>query len=299
MPLLCCCGQAGAQAMAVPARAVAEPTLTSATAGPTQLAAAAVPTLPGASRIEPAEPASVQLPAHYTIELRPEGRIYADGRSLGGDAELGPDARAAASRGGFAGAVVFADPRVGEQRALGARQELRAAGFEVVLLVERAAPTPISAAPRPESGALRAQAAVEPVGAVEEGSPAAKAPDVGSPEPESMLILKTVGLHIGGAPNDEPSRQHFVRQFETKFDDFRRCYPLAENASEQNAGFGVDLLIPARGGKPRLRQARSRLLGKRFRRCMRDAFVSLRFARPRVERSVTVSYSLIFKPRGD
>jgi hypothetical protein len=104
-----------------------------------------------------------------------------------------------------------------------------------------------------------------------------------------------VGLHIGGAPNDEASRQRLVRLFETKFPDFRSCYPLASDRTA-NASFGVDLFIAPGGGRAKLKQTRSRLTGKGFRDCMRNAFLGLRFKPPSTGRSTTVSYSLIFKP---
>jgi hypothetical protein len=253
------------------------------------------------------------LPAYYTVELGHGGRVYADGRQLASLDELSRDAARAVAARSFVGAAVFGDLDGDRARLLGALEQLRGVGFAPVRAVGRVAPREIRVGAGPPPVSVEPSAASE--GAEDTGAAGAEAtassPAVEPPsvepvpdEPDAAIDdagpdveLKTVGLHIGGAPNDEPRRQRLVRQFETRFDELRRCYPLASDRS-QNASFGVDILVPARGGKGRLGQTRSRLTGRKFRSCMNRVFRDMRFAAPPNNPSATISYSLNFKPRG-
>src|SRR5581483_4253405 len=59
--------------------------------------------------------------------------------------------------------------------------------------------------------------------------------------------VKNIGLHIGGGPNDAATKAPFLRQVESHFDAFRRCYGLVESPSARGT-FGIDLLISKEGG---------------------------------------------------
>jgi hypothetical protein len=106
------------------------------------------------------------------------------------------------------------------------------------------------------------------------------------------LALRTVGMHVGGGPNDAPTRAFFRQPLEDRFDDFRRCYPLVEEPGKGGT-FGADLLIGKQGGKPQVEQPRSTFGGPRFRACMLEAFAKARFPKPPTG-STKISYSLRF-----
>ena len=55
-------------------------------------------------------------------------------------------------------------------------------------------------------------------------SPAPPPPPGPSAEPLPEVIVKNIGLHIGGGPNDEASKAPFVRAIEARFDELRACY---------------------------------------------------------------------------
>ena len=112
---------------------------------------------------------------------------------------------------------------------------------------------------------------------------------MGSALPE--LTVRTVGIHIGGGPNDDQTKTFFRKRVEERFDDFRRCYPLVTEPGKGGT-FGADLAIGREGGKPTVRQPRT-ALGAAFGECMVGAFSRINFPRP--PRGPTViSYSVRF-----
>ena len=54
--------------------------------------------------------------------------------------------------------------------------------------------------------------------------------------------------------------------------------------------------MPKAGGKPKVKEQRTRLEGKGFTACMNGAFEAIRFAPPPTARDEIVSYSVLFKP---
>jgi hypothetical protein len=86
-----------------------------------------------------------------------------------------------------------------------------------------------------------------------------------------------------------------LKLFERNFGAFRRCHADVPEHTE-NASFGVDLLIPAAGGRAKVRETRTRLAGDGFKSCMLRVFQSIRFEAPPTARPEIVSYSVVFKP---
>jgi hypothetical protein len=103
--------------------------------------------------------------------------------------------------------------------------------------------------------------------------------------------VKTVGLHVGGGPNDAAGKAPFITAVEQRFPDFLRCYRLVSEPGESGT-FGVDLHIERGGGKPRVDQPRGGLGGEAFRACMISAFESVEF--PHMKKPEVISYSLRF-----
>jgi hypothetical protein len=103
-------------------------------------------------------------------------------------------------------------------------------------------------------------------------------------------------MHIGGGPNDPPYKESFAKSVEPHFDEFRRCY--ARVYDQKRAGdVGVDLLVPAAGGKAKVTPpVRTTLKGERFDECILSVFAGIDFLKPKFVRDVTVSYALHFAP---
>lgn len=231
--------------------------------------------------------ARARLPRQFTVELTRDGAIFADGARVRAIDDVENRARAAiATPTFFAGAVIFAD-LPDEPRANAVSAALKRAGFATVRGVRRVAPPELSAAAPALASPI--PVAKSPVGS----SHAAAAPGV-LPEPRKV-DLATVGLHVARPLGLEPYRSRLLRAFEKEFSAFERCHELA-SPHAQNASFGVDLLVPARGGRGAVRQTRTRLTGDEFHSCMQRAFEGVIFEPPPTARPEMVSYSLLFKP---
>lgn len=232
-----------------------------------------------------------RLPRYLTLELRRDGSAYLDGAAIGlGDLESA--ARRVLEREQFEGIVIFNESGRQDERWQRASD-----------MVSRLRRSPVRHAARgvpPElvNARVAARTGPRPQGAVA-STPQSQAPAQPEPQPlQSAVELLTVGLHVAGPASAEENRKRLVRTFERHFSAFQRCHPLA-GAHTQNASFGVDLLVPAQGGQPVVRQTRTRLGGSEFRACMHRAFEAIRFEAPPTARPEIVSYSVLFKVGAD
>jgi hypothetical protein len=114
-------------------------------------------------------------------------------------------------------------------------------------------------------------------------------PIVASGPPLPEVRVKTYGLHLGGGRDED--REPILRTLEHSFPRFLSCYPLVEEGGKQGT-FGVDLVVPVEGGRPRVEQPRTALRGDEFKSCMLKVFETLKFTPQR--RATAVSYSLKF-----
>ncbi len=135
----------------------------------------------------------------------------------------------------------------------------------------------VDAAPTVEAGAspsASAAAQTNPASA----APAASAPaSTGHPLPELKLTI--AGMHIGGGPNDEPTKRPFLRTIEAAFPKLRDCYRKVDQPG-QSGTFGVDLKVDRAGGHPQLRDVRTILKGDAFRSCVEGTIKELEFGAP-------------------
>jgi hypothetical protein len=164
------------------------------------------------------------------------------------------------------------------------------------------APTPSQAASStarptaPESSATiatSASAAPPPSASAAAEAPApAPAAAVASPLPDVKVV--NIGMHIGGGPNDPPTKEPIKRSVEPHFDAFRRCFAMLEDQT-QGGDIGVDLRIERGGGKAAVSHPRTALKGKPFEACVVQTFEAIEFLPPKGG-TTTVSYSLRFTP---
>lgn len=156
-----------------------------------------------------------------------------------------------------------------------------------------AAPAPVtaSAAPTP---AVEVPVAPPPTSTT--ASSAAPAPTATAEAPLPAVKVSNIGMHIGGGPNDDVTKDPVRRSVQPHFDAFRRCFAQVEE--KKTGDFGVDLRIDRAGGKAQLSHPRTALKGKDFKACVVQVFEGIDFLKPRGG-TTTVSYSLRFTPAKD
>lgn len=235
------------------------------------------------------------LPRYFAVEVDGEGQLV-----LGLPVDLDALAHQAAREAQDArnvGAAVVVTAAVPRQRVTAVVDLLLDAGFSHLVLSSRGGAW---------SKLMPSASATEVAGATSAEVPEAETlvePEIAptTPVPESATLediptnveVKQMGVHIGGGPNTEEAHAAYADPISKRFDEFKRCYPLAQGAG-RNASFGVDLLINSRGGTAKIKDYRTALGGKDFHLCVLGVFGTIEFPAP--ERATVVSYSLLFKP---
>ena len=177
------------------------------------------------------------------------------------------------------------------------------------------APAPVDGAASPQSAAPPAtrppEAPSPPASATATATAAASAAPTGSDaappatasagndkgkakaEPLPDVKVTNIGMHIGGGPNDAPTKAPIKRSVEPHFDAFRICFAKLEE--RKGGDFGIDLRIGRDGGKAKVSHPRTALKGKEFEACMVAAFEAIEFDKPKGGDTM-VSYSVRFAP---
>jgi hypothetical protein len=114
-----------------------------------------------------------------------------------------------------------------------------------------------------------------------------------TPAPAPAVKLTTIGMHVGGGPYDEPTKEPMKRSVEPRFADLARCWKHVARPGQ--ADVGVDLVIEATGGKARVSNPRSTIKSDEFIACVVAFYESVDFQRPKNGKTV-VSYSVRFVP---
>jgi hypothetical protein len=106
--------------------------------------------------------------------------------------------------------------------------------------------------------------------------------------------VANIGIHIGGGPYDDETKAPIAKSVAPHLDELRACW--AQVADPAKGGdFGVDLLVPADGGRARVSNPRTSLGPAAFRECVVHVFEQVDFQRPR-RGLTTASYSVRFTP---
>jgi hypothetical protein len=100
-------------------------------------------------------------------------------------------------------------------------------------------------------------------------------------------------MHVGGGPFDEPTKEPFKRAVEPRFPELARCWRHVTTPREVDVG--VDLVIEASGGHPRVSNPRTTAAGADFVPCVVAFFESVDFERPKNGKTA-LSYSVRGKP---
>lgn len=131
------------------------------------------------------------------------------------------------------------------------------------------------------------------------GSDATALASAGLPSPEPPpgakslpeLLVRTVGLHVGGGRNDRASKEPYLNAVEQRFTDFLDCYRLVDVPGDEGT-FGIELVVGASGVVERTDKPRPGLSGEAFRSCMLQVFQTIAFEPTKAP--VIVSYSVRF-----
>jgi hypothetical protein len=242
------------------------------------------------------------LPRYFSVEILPTG-LRALGEDVS-DEQLRYRAAQEAADPTLQGATVVVDSNVSESQALEVVRILVSAGFKHVVFTSREGlRADVALSPDDPTSADEAILPVPPAPSplASESAETSAGPDPASVDPEiqdappipTNVEVKQMGLHVGGGPNDEPTHALYSTPIMRRFDDLKRCYPLATGAGK-NASFGVDLLISTRGGTAKIKDYRTVLGGKDFHLCVLGVFGTIEFPAP--SKATMVSYSVLFKP---
>jgi len=113
--------------------------------------------------------------------------------------------------------------------------------------------------------------------------------------PLPKVKVKNIGMHIGGGPNDDVTKEPIKRSVEPHFDAFRRCFAKVDDQAK-GGDFGVDVLIEGAGGKAKITHPRTALKGAGFEPCVVSVFEAIEFLKPKGGKKTMVSYSIRFTP---
>lgn len=159
---------------------------------------------------------------------------------------------------------------------------------------EGAPPHVSEAAPPPRIDAAPAAPPVvehdpEPVDAsiVDAASPVAA-------EPAPKVKVISIGMHVAGGPYDEETKKPFLAAVEPHYPELARCWRHVKQPRQ--ADVGVDVLIPASGGKARISNPRSTIEGEGFLPCVVGFFEGIEWGKPKSGGPQGLSYSVRFKP---
>jgi hypothetical protein len=226
------------------------------------------------------------LPRYFTLELvGTETRV--DGRPLRGH-DLSVRIDTEAKDEGNGGVLIRLDDEFSGEVLGAIVWELSTAGFSHIIVWRRASGESEAEALAPPAPEPAPVTSVEPAPA-----PTPQVSESAPPDAPADASVRTIGLHVGGGPNDDATRGKFIAPIEKEFDALLRCHALAEKR-DRNASVGVDLLIPAGGGRAKVQDLRTALRGDEFKGCAQTVFERVEF--PSVARATVVSYSMLFEP---
>jgi hypothetical protein len=135
----------------------------------------------------------------------------------------------------------------------------------------------------------------KPAAATTTTAAAAKASATAAPVGDAPVHVKlvTIGMHVGGGPYDEPTKEPIKRSVEPHFGELARCWKLV--SKPEQADVGVDLVIEAGGGRAHVSNPRTTVASEGFVPCVVTFFEGVEFLKPKNGKTV-VSYSVRFLP---
>jgi hypothetical protein len=125
-----------------------------------------------------------------------------------------------------------------------------------------------------------------------------------APAAPANVKVVTIGMHVAGGPFDELTKEPFKKAVEPRFPEIVACWGAHVARPPKQADVGVDLLIEAAGGRPKVSNPRSSLEkgdggagAEAFVPCVIAVFESVEFPKLEGRGRTGVSYSLRFTRR--
>ena len=111
----------------------------------------------------------------------------------------------------------------------------------------------------------------------------------------SSVDIHHIGMHVGGGPNDDATKEPFWKSIGAHHDDFAACWSKLPKPGKVE--FGIDALVPGKGGLAKIDRPRSTALDPAFVACMQDVYAKMEFLPPKSGQPTKVSASLRLLPR--
>lgn len=106
------------------------------------------------------------------------------------------------------------------------------------------------------------------------------------------VSVRTIGLHVGGGPNDPAGRAPFIEALEGRFPELLRCYREIGADASSGGTFGADIHIDPKGAPVRVDRVRTAIGGDELKACVVAVLETAAFQA--VKRPTVVSYSIRF-----
>lgn len=107
--------------------------------------------------------------------------------------------------------------------------------------------------------------------------------------------IRHIGMHIGGGPNDDATKEPFWKSIAAHHEDFAACWSKLPKA--EKVEFGIDALVPGKGGLAKVDRPRSTSKDAAFVACMQDVYAKMEFQPPKSGVLTKVSASIRLSPR--
>lgn len=127
---------------------------------------------------------------------------------------------------------------------------------------------------------------------------AGEAADSGEPDKDTPIpdvVVKNVGMHIGGEANTAEQKRPIRAAVALHYDAMKRCYAKADTPPTKAVTFGVDMRIKGEGGTPKITNPRSGLKGGGAKECLVSVFEAIEFPKQPKGQARMVSFSIEFR----
>lgn len=111
-------------------------------------------------------------------------------------------------------------------------------------------------------------------------------------KPLPRVKVANIGIHIGGGPNDNVTKEPFKSSVQPHYNEMRRCWAKVEG---QKGDISVELRVERDGGKARVKPNKSTFKDREFNECIYKVFESIDFLKPKTGTTV-LNFSLRFTP---
>jgi hypothetical protein len=121
------------------------------------------------------------------------------------------------------------------------------------------------------------------------------APAVASSAAPATFEVRSIGMHIGGGPNDDANKAPLLASIAPRHEALGRCWEALPNKPKLE--FGIDAEVPAKGGRAKITRPRSTVNDATFIACAVGVFTEIEWLPPKSKIETTVSTSVRISSR--